>query len=304
MSDLAASISGAPRASRWGLFALVSGAVAIGFSGIWVRLSELGPTATSFHRLALALPVLWLWSAWMGTRTEPHRKPARAADYIWLVAAGLFFAADMMAWAWAVTLTTVANATLFANFAPIVVTLAAWLLFGERVTLVFVLGLGLALAGATVLLGVSFGAGTVQVSGDALGLLAALFYGAYLLTVSRLRARFSTATIMLFTAGAGAAALLPAAMFMDEGLFATTLFGWLVLIVFAWTGQVAGHGLIAWSLAHLPASFGSVALLMQPVTAAVVAWLILGEALGPMQIAGGVVVLAGIALARQGSTVS
>ncbi len=301
MAEYAPSIAGTARASRWAVTALLLGALAIGFSGIWVRLSELGPTATSFHRMALAAPFLWLWWAYDDRYTAVRRRPVRVADYFWLIAAGLFFAADMMAWAWAVMFTTVTNATLLANLAPLIVTLGAWVLFGQRVTMLFVAGLALALVGAAVLLGVSFDIGGTPVVGDALGLLAALFYGAYLLTVSHLRTRFPTAVIMAFTATAGALALLPVAIVMGESILAVTAAGWLILLGFALSGQVAGHGLIAWSLAHLPASFGSVGLLLQPVAAAVFAWIVLGEALGPWQMAGGAVVLAGIAVAHRGN---
>jgi drug/metabolite transporter (DMT)-like permease len=66
--------------------------------------------------------------------------------------------------------------------------------------------------------------------------------------------------------------------------------------------QIAGQGLIAYSLAHLPAAFSSVGLLLQPVIAALIAWGLLGEPLVALQIAGGLMVLAGIWLARRGSS--
>jgi len=62
---------------------------------------------------------------------------------------------------------------------------------------------------------------------------------------------------------------------------------------------VLGQGLIAYALAHLPATFGAVGLYVQVVAAGVYAWLLLGERLAPVQIAGGAVVLAAIALARR-----
>jgi drug/metabolite transporter (DMT)-like permease len=65
------------------------------------------------------------------------------------------------------------------------------------------------------------------------------------------------------------------------------------------TAQVLGQGLIAYALAHLPATFGAVGLYVQVVAAGVYAWLLLGERLAPVQIAGGAVVLAAIALARR-----
>jgi len=55
------------------------------------------------------------------------------------------------------------------------------------------------------------------------------------------------------------------------------------------------------SFAHLPAAFSSVSLLPQPVLATIYAWVLLGEAVGPGQMLGGLVVLAGIFLAKRGS---
>ena len=69
-----------------------------------------------------------------------------------------------------------------------------------------------------------------------------------------------------------------------------------------WLMQVAASSAIAWSLAHLPAAFGAVALLVNPVAAALFAWATLGEKVSPLQAAGGALVLLGIALARQGSS--
>jgi drug/metabolite transporter (DMT)-like permease len=74
-----------------------------------------------------------------------------------------------------------------------------------------------------------------------------------------------------------------------------------MLIGLALVSHAAGQGLIAYALASLPAAFSSVSLLFQPVMAALFAWLLLSEALVPLQMLGGVIVLAGIYLARRGS---
>ena len=78
--------------------------------------------------------------------------------------------------------------------------------------------------------------------------------------------------------------------------------GWLVLLGLAWISHAAGQGLIAYALAHLPAGFSSVGLLFQPVMAALFAWVLLGESLVALQVAGGAVVLAGIYMARKASS--
>jgi drug/metabolite transporter (DMT)-like permease len=102
-----------PRSQRLALPALIVGGIAIGFSPIFVRLSELGPVATGFYRLFLALPLLWLWMRWEGRAGEQDR-----ANWLPLAVPGLLFAGDIFFWHWSITYTTVANATLFANLAP------------------------------------------------------------------------------------------------------------------------------------------------------------------------------------------
>ncbi|WP_109118263.1 DMT family transporter [Azospirillum sp. TSO22-1] len=300
-SHAATAHSHADRTARIALAALLAGALGIAFSPIFVRLSELGPTATAFWRVAFAVPALALWM-----RLEPDsglrsRRPSTMADYLRLTAVGLFFAGDLASWHWSIKYTSVANATLLANFAPIFVAPVSWLLFKERFTRTFVAGLVLAIAGAVVLMGQSFKLSTDALFGDALGLVTAMFYGGYILAVGRLRSEFSTATIMTWSGGVTAVALLPLALYSGESLVVGTAYGWAILLGLALFSHAGGQSLIAYALAHLPASFSSVSLLVQPAAAAVLAWALLDEPLGPWQAAGAVIVLLGILLARRGS---
>ncbi len=287
---------------RIALAALLAGAAAIAFAPILVRLSELAPSATAFWRVAFAAPALLLWLAVEHHRLGPAaRRPTTARDWARLGAAGFFFAGDLAAWHWSIALTSVANSTLFANFTPIFVTPVAWLLFGERIRLAFLLGLLLAIGGAALLMGQSLTLSLDHLLGDALGIVTAAFYGSYMLMVSRLRATFSTATIMAWSAVVTAVLLVPVAILSGESLVAGSLSGWAVLLGLALFSHCGGQSLIAYAFAHLPASFSSVALLVQPALAAVLAWLLFGEALGPVQAVGGIVILAGIVIARRAS---
>jgi len=280
------------RPERGALVALTSGALLIGFAPIFVRLADVGYTAAAFWRLALALPVLWLVSRRLGS--PPLGAPSRRAALV----AGFFFAADLALWHQSIRLTSVANATLLANLAPVFVTFVAWRYFGERVGVRFLIGLFLALAGAGVLLADSFQIGPGTVAGDALGVATALFYAGYLLSVSRLRRVASVIHVMWWTTLTAAALLLPVALATGETFWPGSAHGWLVLLGMAWLSHVGGQGLIAYSMAHLPASFSSVSLLLQPVAAAIFAWLLLAERFSLLQGIGGAIVLSGILLCR------
>lgn len=303
MSDAALARTPAAAArQRIALIALLAGAVAIAFAPIFVRLSELEPSATAFWRVAFAAPALILWLTIEQRRLGPAaRRPAGARDWWLLGLAGFTFAGDLAFWHWSIHLTSVANSTLLANFAPIFVAPAAWLLLGERVRPTFVLGLLLTIGGAVLLMGQSVSLSVDHILGDALGIVTAGFYAAYMLVVSRLRLVFSTATIMAWSAVVTAILLIPVAVLSGEGLVAPSLYGWAILLGLALISHAGGQSLIAYAFAYLPASFSSVALLLQPAVAAVLAWLLFNEALGPLQALGGVVILAGLVIARRAS---
>jgi len=294
--DAASSL--AERPARLALPALLVGGIAIGFSPIFVRLSELGPIATGFYRLLLALPLLWLWMHGEGRRAA---RGTTRVEWLPIAVPGILFAGDILFWHWSITYTTVANATLFANLAPVVVTIGAWFYLRERVSSRFLAGMALAMGGATLLVNASAAMGARYVLGDMLGLITACFFGSYVVAVARLRDRHAASTIMFYSSTVTCVLLLAATLLSGEGLLPGTASGWIVLFALAWISQAMGQGLIAYALGHLPASFSALAILIEPLTAAILGWVWLGEALGVLQAVGGVVVLAGIAVARRAS---
>ena len=280
------------------LAALFAGATCIALSPIFVRLSEAGPTATAFWRVALAVPVLWL-VFFLRAKTRTRRY---SGQWPLLLAAGFAFAGDLGFWHASVMLTSVANSTLLANLASIFVTLAAWVFLRQRPTRLFLAGLGAALVGVTLLVHTSLEFSSTGLAGDALGVVTAMFYAGYILAVKSLRDRGETTLhLMAVTTTITALFLFPAALASGEQMLPVSAFGWWVLIGLALISHAAGQGLIAYALAHLPAAFSSVSLLFQPVMAALFAWALLSESLVPLQVLGGLVVLAGIYLARRGS---
>ena len=284
--------------------ALITGAVAVGFSAIFVRLSEVGPIATAFWRMALAFPAIWLWLRLERKRQTSPPRPTSRTDYLWLAGVGIFFTSDLVAWHLSINFTTVANSVLLANFAPIFVTVGGWLLFRQRVSVTFVGGMLLALTGAAMLVGASLQLSNQRLLGDLLGLITAIFYGGYILSIKRIRGSLSTATVMAWAAAITALLLLPLTLWWEDTLLPTSLYGWLVLLGLALVSHIGGQGLVTFALAHLPASFLSVTLLLQPVLSTLFAWLLLDEILTPWQMIGGVVVLIGIFIARRASRLS
>src|SRR5262245_44701881 len=91
---------------RVALAALLAGACAIAFAPIFVRLSELGPSATAFWRVTFAVPALMLWLTVEQRRLGPAaRRPATRRDWWLLFLAGFTFAGDLAVWHWSIRLT-------------------------------------------------------------------------------------------------------------------------------------------------------------------------------------------------------
>jgi len=298
--DSAGSIDlSSSRRKRGAVTALFAGAIGIGFAPILVRLSEVGPSATAAFRILFALPILWLLVAIERNRNPQVAQPSGWPDYKALAVAGLFFTGDLSLWHWSLQITTVANSTLLTNFAPLFVTIGAYVLFREKVSRQFVAGLLVALAGAAVLVAQSVTFSAQQMWGDLLAVVTASVYSGYLLSVKGLRRRFSTLTIMAWTGLVSCPALFVVALCSGEKLLPIDLAGWKVLVALALISHVGGQTLIAYAFGHLPASFSSVTLLLQPVIAALLAAAMLGEKLTTVQVIGGIVTLVGIILASR-----
>ncbi|MBP7705396.1 MAG: DMT family transporter [Caulobacter sp.] len=293
MTDGEAPAPAAPTGSRAAaLAALVLGACAIGFAPIFVRMTETGPAAAGFWRLFLALPLLALLMMrdGKGVATPPGRM---------MLLAGVLFALDLSFWHYGVKLTSVANATVLTNLSPVVVTVAAWFLFRERPAKIFVAGLALALAGAaTMAMAADHGQAINAPLGDALSLATAVWYALYFIAMRSARQGAGASRAMFWSTLVSAPILLAVAFAFGERIIPGSGAGWAACVGLA-VVHVAGQGSIAWALGRLPASIASVVVLAQPVVAAVAGWILFSEALTPLQIAGGVLTLAGVVIAQR-----
>jgi len=280
-----------PRAYAISLFALIFGALAVGFSPIFVRFADAGPATTGFWRLFLASPaflLLWTWRSGggqVGRSLRAIRMP--------LVVGGLFFATDMWMWNASVELSTVAKATLLACLAPIFVALYAVVVLRQRLRWPLALGLVIAIAGTVLLVmpELDFGVGL----GEALGLGAGICYAAYIIAVAAERSHRTTLEVMAVTSLASAGALFfPAAS--EGALVPSGGHTWASLFALALLCHVAGQGLIAYALANLPVVIGSLGLLLQPVSAAILAWILFGESMTAVEGAGAVLIILALVL--------
>jgi drug/metabolite transporter (DMT)-like permease len=289
----------AGRVNRLALLRLALAILAISFTPVLFRLSEVGPSATAFYRTCLALPIVLGWML-VERRRAPTAKLA-ARDALTLVIGGVIFAVNIVNYAWAVHLTAVANASLLSNLSPLFVTLGSFLFLRERVTRGFLAAMLTAIAGVAILASDRLAIGDDELLGDGVALLSAMSFAAYLVIVGRLRLRVGPGTVMLWTGIFTALVLLAVSLLSGEAMVPVSPRGWAVLLALAVFSYAIGQGLLTVALAELGAAFSSVALLCLPVSAALLSWAVLGEALSVTQAIGGAIILASILGARLAS---
>ena len=287
-----------PRPNPLPYLAILVGVLATGFSALFVRWAAAPGPVTGFYRMGLASLAL-----------APFALVRRGGRQVWprlglLMAAlgGLSLALDLSLWNTSVNMTRAANATLLGNTAPLWVALGAWLLFRERLTGRFWLGLGFTLAGAAAVAGADFLLNLQFGWGDLLGLGAGLFYAGYYLCTQRGREHLDPLQYVWAAGTVSAVMLLAISTALRLPLTGYPVQSYMAFLGAALVTQVLGYVSVAYALGHLPASVVSPSMVGQPLVTAMLGIPLLGEWLSPVQWLGGAAVLLGILLVHRSHT--
>lgn len=280
-----------PRTERLAFPALLAANIVLAAGPWMVRLADVGPIASGFWRLAIALPFLF----WLAA-IQMRGRPLPAWPLIGAVAlGGLFFAADLAAWHEGILRTKLANATLFGNFASFIFALYGFLVLRALPRPMQGGALLLAVSGAALLLGRSYELSPEHFIGDLLCLAAAFFYALYLIAVDRARRQLASWPVLAIATAAGALPILLAAVAMGE----TVMPGdWTPLILLSIGSQLIGQGLLVYAMGHLPPLVVGVGLLTQPIVSAAIGWAVYRERLTLADGLGALLICAALVLIR------
>jgi drug/metabolite transporter (DMT)-like permease len=272
------------------------GAFCIAFSGIFFRFSGVSPSTATVFRCLYAVPFLLLLAGREDRRLGPRTPRARLVA----VLAGVFFAADLVAYHHGVLEVGAGLGTVMPNLQVVIVALVGWLLLGERPESRQLLALPVVVGGALLISGLlEHGAfGHNPALGVVFGLVAGTSYAGFLLVIRQGNrdARRPFGTLLDASVSAAIVAGLSGIVAGDLDLRpAWPAHGWLVLL--AITSQVVGYGLINVALPRLPAVVTSIILFAQPVTTLVFGSILLSEAPSPLQLGGVALILAGVLFA-------
>jgi len=270
--------------------------------------TDLGANAITFNRLGLAAIACVLYGGSQGFREDTSEiwpLPSLGWGEMGLLGlAGITFAGSLSVWNWSMTQTSVANATLLENCLPIFTTLGGWLFLRQRFSRLFLAGMGLAILGV-----IAIGLGDLQLVGDqqwgdGAAMLSALLAAISLLSVEQLRHKLSTLWIMLGTSLVGTLFAFGVMCLTESQWFPQHPPAILAVISLSLISHCLGQGLLTFSLSHFTSAFVSVILLIVPAIAAILAWMLFGEALSIPNLLAFTVVLVGIYGAIQAPSVS
>ncbi len=281
------------RALRNGYIALIFGLVSIGFSAILIRVAEAPGTVSAFYRMAIGVLLVTIpFSGRLKNSLAPISRRAIALAIL----GGTLFGLDLVFWTTGIKLSGATNPTFMANTAPVWVGLGSLVIFREKQTATFWFGLILALAGAGLFLGIDLNRAAEFGLGTFYGLLAAMFYGMYMLVTQRGAGGSNALAYFWITTSTSAVLLLVVNLITGQPLTGYPISTYLVFLALGLVVQVFGWLIINFAQGYLPASIVSPTLLGQPILTAVIAAVLLGERFTPLHFVGGILVLGGVYL--------
>lgn len=276
------------RDTRLGLLGVVVAVMAWGASGAVIKAIEMDGLSIGFWRFLIFAVVLVVWMHLRGGRLGVHAIRASAAG-------GVSLGLDVVFFFSAVKLTNVVNATTIGALQPVIVSVVAWRLFGERIRWRDVVAASVAIAAVVVIVLESSGTPEWNWRGDLLAVGAVFAWAGYFVFSKRSK---GVITSQEYTAGTGlwtALICLGAGFVFGQDMSAPDAADWLPLLGLTFGAGILGHSIMNWSLVRVPLWLGSVLTLLIPVVGAVVAWIFLGEALSAVQIVAIAVVVTALA---------
>ena len=173
-----------------------------------------------------------------------------------------------------------------------------WVVFKERQSKRFISGLTVGIIGAVLLFQESMQMSMETLFGDFLALMAGLSFSIYVIAIKRITINGGTGKLMLYMAFPTTFGLLLYGLLFGESFYPLTLRDLISVFGQAVVVHVLGQGLIVAGMEKIPASYGSLILLLTPVTAAILAWAVYGETLTITKTIGVIMILSSIVIVK------
>ncbi len=268
---------------------LAIGVVSISCAAVLIREANAPALVIAAYRMGLAaMPA--------GALALATGRERASQDGPWALPllAGTFLALHFGFWIASLQQTSVITSVVLVTTSPVFVALASPFVLGERVATATWAGIGIAIVGAALMAAEDVGEGLGTVVGDLYALLGAIFAAGYLMIGRRARPRLSWVRYVGVVYPVAAVLLVVSVVVAGEPFTGYSTKTFVMLGLLALVPQLVGHTAINWALAYVPAAMVAVAILGEPVGATALAALVLREMPSAFEIAGALLVLAGV----------
>lgn len=275
------------------LIPIAVGVLAVALSAIFVKLANADAGVIAFYRMLFSVLIMAPIFFWKYTS---EIKQLTKRDWTFSLVAGIFLAFHFILWFESLNYTSVASSTVLVTLQPIFAFAGTYFFFKERLSLKTIVSGVIALGGSILISWGDFRISGSALYGDVLALIACALVTAYLLFGQDVRQRLSLVTYTFVVYGISTITLFFYVLIKGESFGPYPADDWLWFILLAIVPNLLGHTLFNWSLKYVSTNVISIAILFEPVGAAILAFYIFDEYLITTQIIGGIIVIAGIVL--------
>ncbi|MFS0576570.1 DMT family transporter [Sporosarcina sp. 179-K 3D1 HS] len=272
---------------------IVIGVLSVILSAIFVKLANADSGVIAFYRMLFSvlamLPIFLL-------KYKSELKGLVRKDWIFSTIAGIFLAFHFIFWFESLNYTSVASSTVLVTLQPIFAFVGTYFFFKEKVSMKTILSALIAITGSVIISWGDFRLSGSALYGDVLALIGCALVTAYLLFGQEVRKRLSIITYTFVVYSISTITLFFYVLIKGESFGPYSSTNWFWFIMLALIPNLLGHTLFNWALRWVSTNVISIAILFEPVGAAVLAFYIFGETLTLSQVVGGLVVLSGISL--------
>ena len=272
---------------------ILIGVISVSLSAIFVKLANADAGVIAFYRMLFSVLIMLPWFI---LKYRHEIKKLSKKDWIFSSIAGVFLAFHFILWFESLNYTSIASSTVLVTMQPLFAFLGTYIFFKEKVTLKTLLTGSIAIIGSVLISWGDFRISGTAFYGDILAIIACALVTGYLLFGQDVRQRLSLVTYTMVVYSISTMTLFTYIIIKGESFGPYPMTNWIWFLLLAIIPNLLGHNLFNWSLKWVSANVISIAILFEPVGAAILAIIVFNEYLTITQIMGGVIVIIGIML--------
>ncbi|SOC41264.1 DMT family transporter [Ureibacillus acetophenoni] len=272
---------------------IIIGVISISLSAILVKLAEADAGVIAFYRMLFSVLIM---SPIFFMKYVNELSLITKKDWLFSSIAGIFLAFHFILWFESLNYTSVASSTVLVTLQPLFAIVGTYFFFKEPLSAKTIISGLIAIIGSFLISWGDFQVSGVALYGDMLALIACALITAYLLFGQEVRKRISLITYTMVVYTISTVVLFFYVLLKGESFGPYSTMNWVLFLLLAIVPNLLGHTLFNWAIKWVSTNVISIAVLFEPIGAAILAYYIFSEKLMPSQIVGGIIVLLGITM--------